>query len=60
MVTKAKVKQESEGMKYNPALDQYSKKVMFPEKVEQAKKNLKGRNLLKEIEEADKERITRP
>ena len=58
MDSKIKIKKQNQGIKYNPALDIYKDKVMFPDKVEQAKKNLNGRNLLKELGEADKKKST--
>jgi hypothetical protein len=57
MDSKIKVKKLNEGVVYNPALDSFTDVVMFPDKVAQAKENLSGRNLLKELEEADKKII---
>jgi hypothetical protein len=42
----------------NPALDRYTDVVMFPDKVAHSKENLNGRNLLKELDEADKKKTT--
>jgi hypothetical protein len=56
MDSKIKVKNRNEGIVYNPALDRYTDVVMFPDKVAQAKENLNGRNLLKELDEADKKK----
>jgi hypothetical protein len=60
METKIKVKERLEGINYNPALDKYSDVTMFPEKVSLAKKNLEGRNLQKELDDADRNEITKP
>ncbi len=53
-------KKQNEGIKYNPALDRYTDILMFPEKVKQAQKNLKGRDILKELDAADEGEITKP
>ncbi len=58
MDSKIKVKNRNEGVVYNPALDRYTDVVMFPDKVAQAKDKLSGRNLLKELDEADKKKTT--
>ncbi len=46
----------------DPSLDdKYKGKVLFPEKLERAKKHFEGRNINAEIEKAlEKERITKP
>ena len=56
MDSKIKVKNRNEGIVYNPALDRYKEVVMFPDKVAKAKENLNGRNLLKELDEADRKK----
>ena len=58
MDSKIKDKNQNEGIVYDPALDRYTDAVMFPNKVAQAKENLNGRNLLKELDEADKKKTT--
>lgn len=61
MDTKIYIKNQNDGINYNPALDRYSDILMFPDKVKQAQKNLKDRDILKELDDADKkERITKP
>jgi len=59
MDTKIDIKKQNEGIKYNPALDRYTDIFMFPDKVKQAKKNLKGRDILKELDDADKKEFTK-
>lgn len=60
MDTKIDIKKNNEGIKYNPALDRYTDTLMFPDKVKQAKKSLKGRDILKELDDADKIEFTKP
>jgi len=60
MDTKINIKKNNEGIKYNPALDQYTDTLMFPDKVKQAQKSLKGRDILKELDDADKGEFTKP
>ena len=60
MDTKIDIKKKNEGIKYNPALDRYTDTLMFPDKVKQAQKNLEGRDILKELDDADKSEFTKP
>ena len=60
MDTKIDIKKQNDGIKCNPALDRYTDILMFPDKVKQAQKNLKGRDILKELDDADKRQFTKP
>ena len=60
MATNTDIKKQNSGINYNPAHDRYTEILMFPDKVKQAQKNLKGRDILKELDDADKKEITKP
>ncbi|HPN68159.1 MAG TPA: hypothetical protein PLZ32_01530 [Saprospiraceae bacterium] len=59
MTVKSKAKQTN--IKYNPALDKFNDKDLFPSKTQAAREHLSGRDIKKELEDIRvKERLTKP
>lgn len=56
-----KNKEKQTSIKYNPALDRFKDKDVFPLKTQAAREHLSGRDIKKEIEEIrDNEKMTKP